>query len=113
MENPEFEKQIEELVRQARNHQPNPFLATRILQRIDNEFGAPEPPRRLILYRVLRPVAVTFALASGILIGAIMAHNNPSDRQGDFLRAENLETLRTELLITDHTSAGEVLNVTH
>lgn len=113
MENPEFEKYIGELVRQARNQEPSPFLATRILQRIENEFSAPNTKRGTVFYPVLRPVAITLALAFGILIGAITAKNNLNDQQDNSLRTENLESLRTEFLITEHTAAGEVLNVTH
>lgn len=87
---------MEQTISRERKREPNPFSATRILQRLENL----DSPALVRTSAALRPALVTLglvaALAAGFLIGS------SGSKQKTVLSEESrVETLRTSLFVND------------
>jgi hypothetical protein len=112
MENSEFQKRLDEIIDIEKNLEPNPFQATRILQRIDSELLSQKKSASLVWMRVLQPVAISMALVIGILIGSYTARSGQnSTGQEALTKTENRENLKADLFISTFTDEDNILNL--
>ena len=102
-------KVLADIMEQEKNAGPNPFAATRILQRIENEFYKPKGLTSKAWMRVLQPVAITFALMTGILIGSYTARQDQTPVNKMASTSENIEFLRSNLFISDFADEDKLL----
>jgi predicted anti-sigma-YlaC factor YlaD len=84
----------------AREERPGPFLSTRIMQRLENEFFCTD--RRMVArwQAWLRPAAITLALAAGITIGNITAKRSAVKAE-IAIEVNDYEALRDSFYIAD------------
>ncbi|HNY01640.1 MAG TPA: zf-HC2 domain-containing protein [Bacteroidales bacterium] len=92
--------EMEETIRRRKTEVPPPFAATRLMQRIEGEFGHVQG----IPYRgwlpVLRPAGLALALAFGIFIGIYQARYAGNADHGLARSSRNLESLRNDMFIS-------------
>jgi anti-sigma factor RsiW len=100
---------LEAIIVQEKATEPGPFTATRILQRLENEFESPKNTGSPAWLRVLQPVAIALALFCGILIGSHSANKEilPVDQLAN--STENIEFLRSNLFITEFVDEDKIL----
>ena len=111
MENSEFQKRLDEIIDKEKNVEPNPFLGTRIFQRIESELLSPQKPVFPLWTRVLQPVAISIALVVGILIGSYTARSGQSRDDQTLTKSANLESLKADLFISTITDEDNILNL--
>jgi hypothetical protein len=63
--------------------------------------------------RVFQPIAISAALALGIIIGAYFGRNGQDKLESPISRSEQVEILRAELYISDVTDEDKILNLKH
>lgn len=98
---------VEAIIEKTKETDPNPFMATRIVQYIENELTNYERNR----VSVLRPILVTSTVLCAIAIGVLIGKVN-SDRL--IVKDENqsqIENLKTELFIHDFIDENKTLLV--
>lgn len=100
---------IDALIDHEKAIEPNPFVATRILQRLENEFKRPKNSHSPAWLRVLQPVAIAFALSCGILIGSYTAKKEIAPLNQSVNSTENIEFLRSNLFITEFADEDKIL----
>lgn len=111
MDTSELDKKIDDLISVVRAQEPNPFVSTRILQRIESEFPVSAPDPSHIWIRVLQPVALSIALVTGILIGAWTARSGQEPVNQAAAKTSQRESLKADLFIPEITNEDNVLNV--
>ncbi len=84
----------------AREQNPGPFVSTRIMQRLENEFFGTDRSMVAGWQTWLRPVAITLALAAGITIGNITAKRSAVKAE-IALEVNEYEALRNSFYIVD------------
>jgi anti-sigma factor RsiW len=94
---------------EEKSAEPNPYAATRILQRLEHELEKSDRPRQGAWLRVLQPVAVTAALLCGILIGSYTARKGNMPGGPSLKSTENIEFLRSNLFISEFTDEDKIL----
>ena len=100
---------MEAIIELEKTIQPNPFTATRILQRIEREFSRPDESHFPRWTRVLQPVAIAVALLCGILIGSHTAEKDNLQSNQLVSTSNNIELLRSNLFISDFTDEDKIL----
>ncbi len=103
-------EELEKWIEQEKRVEPNPFAATRILQRIENEFGARRTESAPVLLRIFQPVSLTLALIIGILIGAYTARNNAGPQ---LTNKSSLDEIRNELFISEIMAEDHVIHLSN
>jgi anti-sigma factor RsiW len=106
-------KKLEAIIQQEKATEPNPFTATRILQRIEDEFeNKPESLENSsspAWLRVLQPAAIVIALFCGILIGSYSAKKDLPPVNQPVNSTGNIEFLRSNLFITEFADEDKIL----
>ncbi len=89
----------DKVIDQEKELQPDPFLATRVMTRIDNLEGSGYKPATAFI-RVLKPVLVTVSMAAAIFFGIMLGNlSSPvTDR----------ETIPVELALIDDATIESV-----
>jgi hypothetical protein len=100
---------LQDVIAREKTAEPNPFAATRILQRLESEFERPANPASVIFIRVLQPVAIAVALLCGILIGSYTANRESVPANNIASTSENIEFLRSNLFITEFADEDKLL----
>ncbi|MEI6433629.1 MAG: hypothetical protein WCP32_02210 [Bacteroidota bacterium] len=108
MEDSHFQKRLDEIIALEKAAEPNPFQATKILQRIESEFLTQKTSGFPAWTRVFQPIAISLALIVGVLIGSFAARTNRNDLE--IAKIENLQNLRTSLFISEITDENNILN---
>ena len=100
---------LKTIIDQEKAAEPNPYAATHILQRIENEFERPKYPHSQVWVRALQPIAIAFALLIGILIGSYTANkdNAPADQLVN--TTKNIEFLKSNLFIAEFADEDKIL----
>jgi hypothetical protein len=111
MENSEFQKRLDEIIAKEKCLEPNPFMTTRIIQRIDKELIAPKQSVFPVWIRVVQPVAITMALVIGILIGSYTARSGQNRNEQAMTKSENRANLKADLFISTFTDEDNILNL--
>ncbi len=104
----EFDK-VDMLIEQVKAAEPNPFAATRILQRLENEVDTPQKRYPVVWVRVLRPAAIAVALLCGILIGSYTAKNDAAPLNQVINTTGNIDFLRSNLFISEFADEDKIL----
>lgn len=102
-------RELDEIIGHEKSSEPNPFAATRILQRIENEFSEHVKPVPPLWIRMLQPVSLAVALLCGILIGSYTAKKDNAIAVRPENTPENIEILRSNLFISEITDEDKVL----
>jgi anti-sigma factor RsiW len=98
------------LIGREKETEPNPFAATRLLQRIEDEFSGEQRNSHMLWIRLLQPAAIAAALAFGILIGSRTAsHNVREDGMMTAGISTNIEFLRSDLFIDEFSEENNIL----
>lgn len=98
---------VEIIIEKARAAEPNPFLATRIIQFIENNQLSKSRKRAFIL----RPILVTLTIAGAIVLGFTIGKSGYDRISGDDKNANLIENLKTELYIHDFIDENNILLV--
>jgi hypothetical protein len=104
----EFNK-MEAIIVQEKAVEPNPFVATRILQHLENEFARKKNPGSTVWIHILQPAAIAFALVCGILIGSFIADKKPATVDQLVTTSENIEFLKSNLFISEFADEDKIL----
>lgn len=98
---------VEAIIEKARNADPNPYMATRIVQHIENELST---YKRTGIF-VLRPILLTSTVISAIAIGILIGKVNSERISGNDENPSQIENLKTELFIHDFIDENKTLLV--
>ncbi len=98
-----------EILEMEKATKPNPFTATRILQRIEAEFERPYANHGPFWVRILQPVALAIALAAGIFIGSYTAKNGNTPPGQLVNKTDHIEFLKSDLYISEFTDEDKIL----
>lgn len=102
---------MERVIESEKAAEPNPFIKTRIMERIDREFSQSQTYRSSPWIRVLQPVTLAMALLCGILIGSYTAKRENQQNMTTSGTDGTIETLRTSLFIPEMTEEDKILNI--
>ncbi len=91
--------------------EPNPFATTRILQHIESAFNRPESRNTPLWLKIMQPVAIAFALMSGILIGSYSAKTRDSSTGHVTAKTEQIQFLKSDFYITEFTDEDRILDL--
>ncbi|MCX6305205.1 MAG: zf-HC2 domain-containing protein [Bacteroidetes bacterium] len=100
---------LDAVIAEQKAASPNTFAATRILQRIENEFERPGKIHSHGWVRMLQPVAIAIALLCGILIGSYTATKGTPGTDQLVTSPGNIEFLRSNLFISDFADEDKIL----
>ena len=81
--------------------EPNPFIQTRIIQRLESMQQAEKEKSITFLLRVLRPVSVSIILIIAVLVGFSVVKRKEVTFSGSIKHQHNLQTMKSELNIPD------------
>jgi hypothetical protein len=103
-----FDQRLDQLLERERAAEPNPFMATRILSRIDREFSDQRATYTPVWLRIIQPVIVSLALVIGIVIGANLS-SQQSNETTAISSESNIQQLKSDLFISEITRDDNVL----
>ena len=102
---------LAELIEIEKTAEPNPFATTRIMQRIDATFERTDSQNTPIWTRILQPVAIAFALLTGILIGSYTAKTGTPAANQVADKSEHIELLKSDFFISEFTDEDKILDL--
>jgi anti-sigma factor RsiW len=102
-------REIDTIIAWEKSTEPNPFTATRILQRIENKYTEPGKSAIQAWVRMLQPVALAVAMLCGILLGTYTAKKDSTAAMKSPGTSDNIEFLRSNLFISEFTGDDKVL----
>jgi len=97
------------IINEDKSKDINPFMSTRILQRIDSAWSRQVDSKQRVILHILQPLVLTFSLFLAVLIGFSVGTtrlNRISDKTSADL---DLQSIRSELFITDITDEDKTL----
>ena len=97
----------------SKNATPNPFISTRILQRLEAEFAFPDAPKKSPWPLFLKPVALTLALAAGLLIGTLTTRPSSETAQVENQDAAQFDELKKDLFIQEFVDEDKKISLIH
>ena len=97
-------------IEQKKAEEPNPFAATRIMQRIDAEPDSSRVPSGFFLSRAMQPVAIVLIFFFAVLIGFSLGKHGNSKISGGMNREDDILTMRTDLFIRDFAGDDQTFN---
>ena len=104
----EFQETIS-LINKDKSKEINPFMSTRIIQRIESVRSRQVERKQRLILNILQPVVFTFSLFLAVLIGFSLGKTG-INRIPDKTYADlNLQTIRSELFISDITDEDKTL----
>lgn len=89
------------LIAEDKSMEINPFMSTRILQRIESVRSHHADRKQKVLIHVLQPVAFTFSLLLAVLIGFSLGKTGMNSGSDKTSADQDLKSLRSELFISD------------
>jgi predicted anti-sigma-YlaC factor YlaD len=98
---------VENIIRKARSAETDPFVATRIIQHIENTLEPVKHKHSGAIRPVLLALTLACAVATGFFIGKI----NSERLQGYAENQSQVENLKTELFIHDFIDEDKTLQV--
>jgi len=110
MEYLQFQNRLDQIIALEKETEPNPYQATRILQRIESEFITPKSSRIPAWTRILQPISISAALVIGILIGSYAARTGQNQNNEALAKIENIQNLRSNLFISEIADEDNILN---
>jgi hypothetical protein len=87
----------------------NPFMSTRIIQRIDSVVSSHVDKKQKEFLRLLQPIVFTFTLFLAVLIGFSLGKTGMNSISGKKSDVQGLQSLRSELFISDITDEDKTL----
>ena len=100
-----------DLIALEKEAEPNPFAATRILQHIESAFDRYESRSTPLWVKIIQPVAIAFALMSGILIGSYSAKTRDSSSGQVTAKTEQIQFLKSDFYISEFTDEDKILDL--
>jgi hypothetical protein len=97
------------LINKDKSKKINPFMSTRILQRIESVRSRQADSKQKVMIRVLQPLILTFSLFLAVLIGFSLGKKGMSSLPEKKSADIELQSLRTELFISDITDEDKTL----
>ncbi|MEI7500263.1 MAG: zf-HC2 domain-containing protein [Bacteroidota bacterium] len=102
-------RNLAEIIETEKVTEPNPFAATRIIQRIEAEFEKSQSGIDHVWIRILQPVAIAIALMVGILIGTYSAKTGKSSANQLVNKENHIQFLKSDLYISEFTDEDKNL----
>ena len=87
----------------------NPFMSTRILQSIESVRTRQVERKQRIILQVLQPVVLTFSLFLAVLIGFSLGKKGMGSISAETSADHDLQSIRSELFISDITDEDKTL----
>jgi predicted anti-sigma-YlaC factor YlaD len=100
-------RSIEAIMAKTRTVDPDPFVTTRIIQRIENELTGRWKKRAFIL----RPILVMLTVAGAIVIGYTVGKSRFERINGFDENQDQIENLKTGLFIHDFIDENNTISV--
>jgi anti-sigma factor RsiW len=97
------------IIEQQKAAEPNPFIATRILQHLENDVEQAQTTATPAWLRVLQPVAIAIALLCGIFIGSYTANQDNAPATQMVNTSDNIEFLKSNLFISEFADEDKIL----
>ena len=97
------------IISKDRSSEINPFMTTRILQRIESRWSPQVDRKQKEFLHILQPLVFTFTLLLAILIGFSLGKEGISNITPDTSAEQELQSLRSELFISDITDDDKTL----
>lgn len=101
--------ELERTIGERKAVRPDPFSGTRLLARLDREFGAEKKPAARLWTQALRPAGLALALTLGIFLGIYQARRDTMPGNPEIRAQENLESLRSDLFISQFADEDNLL----
>ena len=89
------------IIDEKKSKNPNPFSATRILQRIETHMEGSEHTANPILKRILRPISVSFLMLIAVVIGFSIVKLKDSKLSGNIKHQNDIQAMKSGLNISD------------
>ena len=89
------------LIERKKSDEPNPFLQTRILQRLDSHLEQVNKTSSPVYQRILRPVSLSFLFLTAILIGLLIVNPWGIQLTDDIQQQNDLQVMKSGLNIPD------------
>jgi|GEM_PF-1482767 len=101
-----------EYVEAARQAEPGPFAATRIVAAMESALERSKKQPSFLSLPGLKPVLISFALLTGVILGITGATSRL--RQSGIISTQdaNIQTMRSDLFITDLLDEDRILTLT-
>lgn len=106
-------EKLDSFIAESKNIKVNPFISTRILQRLETKFAFPDQPKKSPWPLVLKPVAVTLALAAGLLIGTLTMKPTSETAQVENQDAVQIDELKKDLFIQEFVDEDKKISLIH
>ncbi len=101
-------KSMDELIRQKKSEQPNPFIHTRTIQRIESETGRSAAWYMPVKNRILNPIMFSVLLLIGIGSGSFTGWKIYYKTVSNAEHQKELESIRSGLSIDDFIDEGHL-----
>ncbi len=97
---------VEAIMEEKKSQEPNPFVATRILQRMETELERDPVKAKPLFQRVLQPVSFSLLLIVAVFIGFMLVKPLEAKLAGE-LRYRDFELMKSGLTVPEITGEDE------
>ena len=104
---------VTSLIDKKKSIETNPFIRTRILQRIESQMSESGKEANLFIQRILRPISLSFVLLIAIVIGFSIGKQKEIRFSDTNNHQNDLQAMKTELNIPDFIDEDEAFFDNH
>ncbi|MCK9422481.1 MAG: zf-HC2 domain-containing protein [Bacteroidales bacterium] len=97
----QYFKSISKIFEAKRSDEPNPFIETRTIQRIEAELKHGNIPAFTFSHRIFQPLLVSIIIFVASLIGFSLGKEVDKEISINLLRQNDIQTMKSDLYITD------------
>ncbi|MCX6278239.1 MAG: hypothetical protein NT004_09100 [Bacteroidetes bacterium] len=92
-----------------RADEPNPFIQTRTIQKIESEFERGNMPHFAFSKRILQPLMLSTIILTAVVIGLALGKQVDSEFSSNLSRQNGIQVMKSDLYITDFTHEDNAL----
>jgi predicted anti-sigma-YlaC factor YlaD len=96
-----------------RADEPNPFIQTRTIQKIESELERGNKPYFAFSKRIFQPFMLSTIILTAVFIGLVLGKQVDSEFSGNLSRQNDIQFMKSDLYITDFTVEDNVFFDNH
>jgi hypothetical protein len=92
---------VTSIIDEKKSDEPNPFMQTRIIQRIESQMEREKATPNPVFQRILRPISVSFLLLIAVIIGFSIVKQRDTRISDNINHQNSIQTMKSGLNIPD------------
>jgi hypothetical protein len=92
---------VTSLIEEKKATEPNPYVSTRIIQRLESKIDAAKNKRNPIIQRILQPVSLSFMLLIAIVVGFSIVKQKATTYSESIIHQQDIQAMKSSLHIPE------------